>query len=223
LFFAVSRGSAALSRAAQPASSASVPRLISSWILVSSRHTTAGRSSPCEAATLAGLEEDLGATVAGQLGEAPGALALAARREPLEAEPVGGQPRDGQRGRHRRRARHGGHSQAGRGRSRDEPVAGIADPRRARVGDEQDVPAGLELAEEFGGAARLDRVVVGHDPGGELDVQARGQPAHPAGVLGRDQGGPGQFGHQPRGGVLGPADGNRGQRQHAAIVPGLAA
>ena len=36
---------------AQLASSASGPRTISSWILVSSRHTTAWRSSPCEAAS----------------------------------------------------------------------------------------------------------------------------------------------------------------------------
>ena len=33
---------------AHSASSASVPRLISSWTLVSSRQTTAARSSPCE-------------------------------------------------------------------------------------------------------------------------------------------------------------------------------
>ena len=39
--------------AAHPASSASVPRTISSWILVSSRHTTARRSPPCEAASSA--------------------------------------------------------------------------------------------------------------------------------------------------------------------------
>ena len=165
----------------------------------------------------AGLEEDLGTAVPGQLGEAPGPLALAARREPLEAEPVGGQPGDGQRRRHRGRARQGGHPQPGRGRGGDEPVAGIADPRGARVGDEQDVPAGLELAEQFGGAARLDRVVVGDDPGLQLDVQARGQPAHPAGVLGRDQAGPGELGHQPGRGVVGPADGHRGERQHATI------
>ena len=170
----------------------------------------------------AGLEVDLGAAVVGQLGEAPGPLALAARREPLEAEPVGGQPGDGQRGRHRRRARQGGHPQAGRGRGRDEPVAGIADPGGARVGDEQDVPARLELAEQLGRAARLDRVVVGDDAGLELDVQARRQPAHPAGVLGRDQGGPGELGHQPGRRVLGPADGDRGQRQHAAALVRLA-
>ena len=36
---------------AQAASSARVPRTISSWVLVSSRHTTACRSSPCEAAS----------------------------------------------------------------------------------------------------------------------------------------------------------------------------
>ena len=48
-----------LSRAAQSASSASVPRLISSWVLVSSRHTTACRSSPCEAASPASVAASL--------------------------------------------------------------------------------------------------------------------------------------------------------------------
>src|SRR2546430_6470944 len=38
-FFLVTRGSAPLTRAAQSASSASVPRLISSWVLVSSRRS----------------------------------------------------------------------------------------------------------------------------------------------------------------------------------------
>ena len=58
-FFLVSRGSAPLTRAAQSASSASVPRLISSWVLVSSRHTTAGRSSPCEPASSASVAASL--------------------------------------------------------------------------------------------------------------------------------------------------------------------
>ena len=166
----------------------------------------------------AGLEVDLGAAVVGQLGEAPGPLALAARRKPLEAEPVGGQPGDGQRRRHRRRTRQGGHPQAGLGRGGDEPVAGITDPRGARVGDEQDVPARLQLAEQVDRAARLHGVVVGDDAGLELDVQARRQPAHAAGVLCRDQGGLGEFGRQPPGRVLGPADRDRRQRQHAAAL-----
>ena len=50
---------------------------------------------------------------------------------------------------------------------------------------------------QAGGPAGLDGVVVGDDTGLELDVQARRQPAHAAGVLGRDQGGPGEFGRQP--------------------------
>ena len=36
-----------------------MPRLISSWVLVSSRHTTAGRSSPCEAASPASVAASL--------------------------------------------------------------------------------------------------------------------------------------------------------------------
>jgi hypothetical protein len=60
-FFAWSAWSACVGRA-QAASSASVPRTISSCVLVSSRHTTAWRSAPCEAASsssvLASLRPD---------------------------------------------------------------------------------------------------------------------------------------------------------------------
>ena len=58
-FFLGSRGSAPLTRAAHAASSASVPRLTSSWVLVSSRQTTAGRSSPWEAASSASVAASL--------------------------------------------------------------------------------------------------------------------------------------------------------------------
>ena len=45
--------------------------------------------------------------------------------------------------------------------------------------------------------ARLDRVVVGDDARPQRDVQARREPAHAAGVLGRDDRGPDEFGRQP--------------------------
>jgi len=137
----------------------------------------------------AGLEVDLGPAVGGQFREPAVPLALTAGREPLEAEPVGGQPGDGQRGRHRGRAGQRRHPQARLGRGGDEPVARIADGRGARVGDEQDVLARLQVLEQGGCAPRLDRVVVGDHTRLELDVQAGGKPADPAGVLGRDQGG----------------------------------
>jgi len=145
----------------------------------------------------AGLEVDLGAAVAGQFGEAPVPLALAPGRKPLEAEPVGGQPGDGQRGRHRGRARQRRHPEARRGRGGHQPVTGIADSRGARVGDEQDVLACLQVGEQAGRAARLDRVVVGDHARLELDVEAGREPAHAAGVLGRDESGLGEFRRQP--------------------------
>jgi len=166
----------------------------------------------------AGLEVDLGAGVGGELGEAAGPLALAPGREALEAEPVGGQPGDGQRGRHRGRPGQRRHPQAGRGRGGHEPVARIADGRGACVGDEQDVLARPQVLKQARRASRLDRVVVGDDPRLELDVQAGGEPADPARVLGRDQGGLGELGRQPGGRVFGPADGGRRQRQHAALI-----
>jgi hypothetical protein len=165
----------------------------------------------------AGLEVDLGAGVGGKLGEAAGPLALAPGREALEAEPVGRQPGDGKRGRHRGRPGQRRDPQAGLGRGGHQPVARVADGRGARVGDEQDVLARLQILEQARRAPRLDRVVVGDHPRLELDVQAGREPADPAGILGRDQSGLGEFGRQPDGRVFGPADGRRRQRQHAAL------
>jgi hypothetical protein len=142
----------------------------------------------------AGLEVDLGAVVAGQFGEAPLAFAGPPGREPLEAEPVGGQAGDGQRGRHRGRPGQCRDPDARRRGRGDEPVAGIADPGGACVGDQEDVLAGLQLAEQAGGPARFDRVVVRDDARPQRDIQARREPAHSAGVLGRDDHGPAQFG-----------------------------
>jgi len=166
----------------------------------------------------AGLEVDLGAGLGGQFGETAGPLALAPGREALEAEPVGGQPGDGQRGGHRGRPGQRRHPQAGRGRGGHQPVARVADGRGARVGDEQDVLARLQVLEQAGGAPRLDRVVIGDHARLELDVQAGGEPADPPRVLGRDQGGLGQRGHQPGGRVFRPADRGRRQRQHAGLA-----
>jgi hypothetical protein len=166
----------------------------------------------------AGLEIDLGAAVGGQFREASAALPLTPGRKAFKAEPVGGQAGDGQRGRHRRRTGQSGHPQARRGRRGDEPVARIADRRGTRVGDEQDVLARFEIIEQADRTARLDRVVVGNYARLELDVQARREPAHPAGVLGRDQGGLGQLRRQPGRRVLRPADRDRRQRQHTALA-----
>jgi len=166
----------------------------------------------------AGLEVDLGAAVRGQFGEAPLALARAPGREPLETEPVGGQPRNGQCGRHRGRAGQRRDPDAGRRRGGHQPVARIADPGCARVGHQQHVLAGLQIAQQARGPARLDRVVVGDDARLQLDLQAGREPAHPPGVLGRDDRGPDQLGRQPRRGVVGPADRHRGQREHPGLL-----
>jgi hypothetical protein len=145
----------------------------------------------------AGLEVDLGAAVTGQFGEAPLAFARPPGRKPLEAEPVGGQPGDGQRGRHRGRPGQGGDPDARRRGRGDQPVARIADPGGARVGYQQDILAGLQVAQQTRGPAGLDRVVVGDDARLQRDVEAGREPAHAAGVLGRDDRGLGEFGRQP--------------------------
>jgi len=167
-----------------------------------------GRETP------AGLEVDLGAPIFGQFGETPLALARPPGREPLEAEPVGRQPGHGQRGRHRRRPGQRGHRDPGRRRGGDDPVAGIADPRSSRVRDQQHVLPGRQLGQQPRGAARLHCVVIRDQPRPQFDAEAGREPAYAAGVLGRDDGGPAQLGRQPGRRVLGPADRNRGQRQH---------
>ena len=127
-----------------------MPRTISSCILVSSRQTTAARSSPCESPQfLAGWRRPAAATrrtpacavsAASSANRRSRSPALA-RREALEAEPVGGQPGDGERGGHRGRAWHRGHPDPGRRRGGHQPVAGVADGGHPGVGDDEHVPA----------------------------------------------------------------------------------
>ena len=100
--------------AAHATSSASGPRRTSSWVLVSSRQTAAGRSSPHASAIAASaasvrcgaskktIVRCSSASAASRRARSP----RLARQEPLEAEPVHRQPGHGQRGEHRRRPGH---------------------------------------------------------------------------------------------------------------------
>jgi len=120
------------------------------------------------------LEEHLGPGIGCQFREPGRALAAPARREALEAEPVRRQPGDGQRRGQGRRAGDGGDPDPGGDRRGDDPVARVADARHARVGDDQHVLARLQVLDQFSGTARLDHVVVGDHPAGDLDAQVRG-------------------------------------------------
>src|SRR5690242_633161 len=161
------------------------------------------------------LEEHQGPRLGRQLGEPARPRPVPPRREALEAEPVAGQPGHRERRGHRGGARQHGHSQPGGSGGGDQPVPGIAHPRHARVGDQQHIVAGHERGQQPGHPVLLDIVVVGHGPPGGRDAQRGGQPAHPAGVLGRDDGRPGQRRRQPGGGVLGAPDRRRRHDQRA--------
>jgi len=167
------------------------------------------------------LEEHLGARVLGQLGEPRVPLARLARREALEAEPVAGQPGDGERGRERGRAGDGGNPDSGGRGGGGDPVAGVADPGHPGIRHDEDVLAGLQLGDELPGPVRLDLVVIGHDAAGNRHVQVIGQPPGAAGVLSGHDVSAGQFSGQPGGRVLRPANRHGRENQRADSVSGL--
>ena len=133
-------------RAAHAASSASGPRTISSYVLVSSRHTAAGRSGAERLGhrrervvqPVRRLEEDHRAALVGQQLERPGALARLARREALEAEPVGRQAGQGERGQHGARSGRRRDRQPGGDGGADHPEAGVGHGRHAGVRHDDD-------------------------------------------------------------------------------------
>src|SRR6185312_11289485 len=161
------------------------------------------------------LEEHHGPRLGGQPGEPPSPRPVPPGREALEAEPVAGQPGHRERRGHRGGARQHGHPQPGGSGGGDQPVPGIAHPRRARVGDQQHVIAGPQRGQQPGHPLLLDVVVVGHGPPGQRDAERGGEPAHPAGVLGRDDRRRGQRRRQPRRGVPGAPDRRRRHDQRA--------
>src|SRR6185437_15416115 len=152
--------------------------------------------------------------------EPPAALAGLSRREAFEAEPVGRQAGHRQGGGHCRWTRQDGHVNPGRDRGDDQAVARVADARHSGVGDQQHVPATDQVVDQPGHALGLDVVVVRDQPGGDRHVERGGQPAQPAGVLGRDHLGGPQRRDQRRRGILRPADRRGRQNQPALLVGG---
>ena len=117
------------------ASSESVPRAISSWSLVSSRQTAAGRSgaSVASAASESGSRRgDSKATTVSPPGEHPLELAGAARQEALEAPAVRGQPRGDKGGDHGRGTGQDLDVEPTLDAGTDEAVPGIGDDRASR-------------------------------------------------------------------------------------------
>ena len=167
-----------------------------------------------------GLEEHHGPRLGGQLGQAAVALAGPAGQEPLEAEPVGGQAADHQRGQGGAGAgdhldRHPALQAGG-----DQVVAGVGHGRHAGVADQgQAQPGGHPLGQLLGPLALADLVVAGH---AGLDAQVGEQLAGLAGVLAGDQVGLGQGPGQPGRGVLEVADRGRADDQLAFLHTGKA-
>ena len=197
------------------ASSPSVPRATSSWSLVSSRQTAAGRSgaSAASAAQRGGqpprrLEGDDGL---GRL-QHPLELAGAARQEPLEAPAVGGQPRGDQRRRDRRRPGQHLDLDAALDAGPDQPVARVGEDRRAGVGEQRDPGAALDRLGELRrrGSASLPSWL--ETKRGRVEVEPLVEAAGAAGVLAGDEVGVGERLADPRGEVADVADRRSGRR-----------
>src|SRR5580692_3019758 len=147
-----------------------------------------------------GFEEDQRPLLSRQAGEPAGPLARPARRESLEAEPVAGQAGDGEC----------------RGHGRGSRQHADPDTGHAGVRHQQDVAAGQQLGQQPGHPCCLDVVVVRDHAAGQPHAERAGQPAHPAGVLGRHYRRLAERGDQPRRGVLRRADRHRGKRKRPA-------
>ena len=130
------------------AAPASVPRHTSSCSLVSSRASATCRSPPHASArsvdradhSVRRFVEHDGPALGGDLRDALGSLATAARQESFEHEATGVEAADHQRHHQRRRTRHSG-DRMSRRRSprRTRRMPGVADAGRARVGDDRHV------------------------------------------------------------------------------------
>ena len=132
------------------------------------------------------LEEDHGAAFGVEIREAGGPFAGLARQEPLEAEAVGGQPGERERGQHRGRAGRGGDGEPGGHGPFDQAEARVRDGRHAGVGHHHEGLAGPHLVQEFAGLGGLVVLVVADDPAGHGDAEVLDQAVQPPGVLGGD-------------------------------------
>ena len=132
------------------------------------------------------LVDDRRTRFGGDVGEACGSLAALAGEEPLEHEPVGGEPADRERHHRRAGAGDGAHVVAGVDRRPHDALAGVGDPGRARIADDRDVSPVREDPEDVGDPAELGVVVAHREPIG-LHPRVLQQQAGAPGVLAADQ------------------------------------
>jgi hypothetical protein len=129
------------------------------------------------------LEEHGGARLVHQPREPAATVAGAAGCEALEAEPVGRQPGQRQRGGHRRRAGQAGDRKSGGHARRDQTEPRIGYRWHAGVCHHQHGLAGPDGIQQPWHPVRLDGLVVADHPAGHRDPERGGQGPQPAGVL----------------------------------------
>ena len=144
------------------------------------------------------------ARLGGERPECLGACRRARRRKSLEHEAVGRQARHRKRGDQRHRPGHRACSHAGCERGPHEAEAGIADCRRAGIGDECQARAAAQTLDQRGYDIGL--IVIVQRKKRAIDAELRQQPARVPGILGDDEiSGRQRFAH-PRAGIAKVAD-----------------
>ena len=191
------------------------PRTTVSWSLVSSRATLDRAIGPARRGEVGDRAQRRGAaprtarSCAARRRARPAARPAPrpdAGQEPLEHEPRRREPADDEPRRHGRRAGHRRHVVAGVEHGPHQPLAGIADPRRAGVGHDRDVAAVAEHLEHLGDPRRLG-VLVARPPGGRRAMPACcEQPPGAPRVLAADEGGRRRAPRRPRRQVAEVAD-----------------
>ena len=163
------------------------------------------------AQTPRGLEEDHRARLRLEPTDRRGQLARLARQKALEAEPVRGQPRNGQSRQHGGGPRN--HFDVGartRG-ERHEPVSGVGNRRHAGVAHDHDSLPLARKVKENGSPTGLVVLVEREDPSTDRDAEPTGEIEEAPGVLGGDDVGPLKLAAQASRRVLVVADRRRSQ------------
>ena len=159
------------------------PRRTSSWVLVSSRHTAAARSSP-NASAIAASAASVRCGASKNTIVRCSAASAASRRDRSPAL-RGRKPSKQNRSTGSPDTASAVSTADGPGtavtvdvvldRRRDQPVAGVGDARHPGVGDQQHPLAGQQRLEQDGGPRGLVALEVGHDPAADGDAEVGGR------------------------------------------------
>ena len=136
--------------------------------------------------TVRRLEQDHGALLRGQDRQPGAPLPRFPRQEPLEAEPVAGQPGDRERGQDRRGPGNGGDRQVMVDARPHEAVSRVADRGHPGIGDQHHPLPGSNHVHQLRGPGSLVALEVGHHPRLRHHTKATQQGHEAASVLSRD-------------------------------------